>query len=127
MKIKLSSLLVGDQDQALRFYTEVLGFVKKADFPVGQFKWLTVGSPDEPGGTELLLEPNDNPAATTFQEAIFTQGIPLTAVAVEDIQQEYERMQALGVTFAQEPTTMGPVTQAVFDDTCGNLIQIYQV
>ena len=127
MKIKLTSVLVEDQDKALKFYTEVLGFVKKTDIPVGEFKFLTVVSPEEPDGTELLLEPNENPAAKTFQKAIFEQGIPLTAFAVEDIQKEYERMKKLGVVFTMEPTKMGPVTQAVFDDTCGNLIQIYQV
>jgi len=127
MKIKLTSVLVDNQDKALKFYTEVLGFVKKIDMPAGEFKFLTVVSPEEPDGTELLLEPNENPAAKTFQKAIFEQGIPLTAFAVEDIQKEYERMKKLGVVFTQEPTKMGPVTQAVFDDTCGNLIQIYQV
>ena len=127
MKIKLTSVLVDDQDKALKFYTEVLGFVKKIDMPAGEFKFLTVVSPEEPDGTELLLEPNENPAAKTFQKAIFEQGIPLTAFVVEDIQKEYERMKKLGVVFTQEPTKMGPVTQAVFDDTCGNLIQIYQV
>ena len=127
MKIKLNSVFVDDQDKALQFYTQVLGFVKKSDFPVGQFKWLTVVTPDEPDGTELLLEPNDNPAAKTFQEALFKQGITLTAFAVEDIQEEYERMKSLGVVFHMEPTkTTGP-TIAVFDDTCGNLIQLYQV
>lgn len=127
MKIKLTSVLVDNQDKAFKFYTKVLGFVKKQDFPVGEFKWLTVVSPEEPDGTELLLEPNDNPAAKTFQEAIFKQGIPLTAFAVEDIQKEYERMKKLGVVFSKEPTKEGLVTQAVFDDTCGNLIQLYQV
>lgn len=126
MRIKLSSVLVKDQRQALKFYTEVLGFIKKRDMPVGEFSFLTVVSPEEPEGTELLLEPNENPAAKTFQEAIFEQGIPLTAFAVEDIQAEYERMKKLGVKFTMAPTQMGPVTQAVFDDTCGNLIQIYQ-
>ena len=125
MKIKLTSVLVDDQDKALKFYTEVLGFVKKRDIPAGEFKFLTVVSPEEPDGTELLLEPNENPAAKTFQKAIFEQGIPLAAFAVEDIQKEYERMKKLGVVFTMEPTKMGPVTQAVFDDTCGNLIQIY--
>ena len=115
-----------DQDKALKFYTEVLGFVKKADIPVGKFKWLTVVSPEGPDDIELLLEPNENPAAKTFQEAIFKQGIPLTAFAVEDIQKEYKRMKKLGVVFSTEPTKMGPTTVAVFDDTCGNLIQIYQ-
>jgi predicted enzyme related to lactoylglutathione lyase len=127
MKIKLNSVLVDDQDKALKFYTQVLGFVKKREIPVGEFKWLTVVSPDEPDGTELALEPNENPAAKTFQKAIFDQGIPLTAFAVEDIQKEYERMGKLGVAFSTKPTkTPGP-TIAVFNDTCGNLIQIYQV
>ena len=126
MKIKLTSVLVDDQDKALKFYTEVLGFVKKKDFPVGQFKWLTVVSPEGPDDIELLLEPNDNPAAKTFQKAIFEQGIPLTAFAVEDIQKEYERMKVLGVAFSTPPTHMGPATVAVFDDTCGNLIQLAQ-
>jgi catechol 2,3-dioxygenase-like lactoylglutathione lyase family enzyme len=127
MKIKLSCVFVDDQDKALKFYTEVLGFVKKSDIPLGKFKWLTVVSPDEPDGTELLLEPSDNPAAKTFKKAIFEQGIPLTAFAVEDIQAQYERMKKLGVVFKMAPTKMGAVTQAVFDDTCGNLIQLYQV
>jgi len=119
--------MVDDQDKALKFYTEILGFVKKTEIPVGQFKWLTVVSPDEPDGTELVLEPNQNPAARTFQQALYKQGIPLTAFQVEDIQNEYQRLKKLGVVFKQEPTQMGPATQAVFDDTCGNLIQIYQV
>jgi len=127
MKIRLTSVLVDDQDKALKFYTEVLGFVKKMDMPVGKFKWLTVVSPEGPDDIELLLEPNENPAAKTFQEAIFKQGIPLTAFAVEDIQKEYERMKKLGVVFSKEPTKMGPTTVAVFNDTCGNLIQLYQV
>lgn len=127
MKIKLNSVFVDDQDKALQFYTEVLGFVKNKDFPVGQFKWLTVVSPEEPDGVELLLEPNDNPAARTFQEAIFKQGIPARSFVVEDIQQEYERMKKLGVSFSMEPTKAGPATVAVFDDTCGNLIQLVQV
>ena len=127
MQIKLTSVFVDDQDKALKFYTEVLGFVKKFDFPVGEFKWLTVVSPEEPGGTELLLEPNDNPAARAFQEAIFKQGIPAASFVVEDIQKEYERMKKLGVMFSMEPTKTGPATVAIFDDTCGNLIQIYQV
>jgi predicted enzyme related to lactoylglutathione lyase len=127
MKIKLSSVFVDDQDKALKFYTEVLGFVKKRDMPLGEFKWLTVVSPEEPDGTELLLEPNGNPAAKTFQEAIFKQGIASTSFFVEDIQKEYERMKKLGVVFSMEPTKMGPTTFAVFDDTCGNLIVINQV
>jgi predicted enzyme related to lactoylglutathione lyase len=126
MKIKLSSVFVDDQDKALKFYTEVLGFVKKTDIPVGQYKWLTVVSPEEPDGTELLLEPSDNPATKTFKKAIFEQGIPLTAFAVEDVQKEYERLKKLGVRFTMEPTKTGPTTVAVFDDTCGNFIQIYQ-
>jgi predicted enzyme related to lactoylglutathione lyase len=127
LKIKLASVIVDDQDRALRFYTEVLGFVKKRDMPVGNFRWLTVVSPDEPEGTELLLEPSDNLAAQTYQKTIFEQGIPLTAFAVDDIEKEFERMSKLGVRFVMRPTKMGPVTQAVFDDTCGNFIQMYQV
>ena len=126
MRINLTSVLVDNQDKALKFYTDVLGFVKKEDVPIGEFKWLTVVSPDAPDGTELLLEPNDNPASQTFQKSIFEQGIPLTSFAVDDIQQEYERMKQLGVVFTQTPTNMGPVTVAVFEDTCGNLIQIAQ-
>ncbi|MFL5515989.1 MAG: VOC family protein [Gemmatimonadales bacterium] len=126
MKIALTSVLVDDQDKALTFYTEVLGFVKKRDMPVGEFKFLTVVSPEGPDDIELLLEPNDNPAARTFQEAIHGQGIPATAFAVEDIQAEYERMTKLGVVFRQAPTQTGPVTTALFDDTCGNLIQLFQ-
>lgn len=127
MKIKLTSVFVDDQEKALKFYTEALGFVKKRDIPLGQFKWLTVVSSEEPDGTELLLEPNDNPAAKTFQQAIFKQGIPAASFNVEDIQKEYERMKKLGVAFSMEPTKTGPVTIAVFDDTCGNLIQLNQV
>jgi catechol 2,3-dioxygenase-like lactoylglutathione lyase family enzyme len=127
MKIKLTSVLVDDQDKALKFYTDILGFVKKFDIPVGEFKWLTVVSPEEPDGTELVLEPNNNPAASTYQKALFEQGIPLTAFEVDDIHKEYARLKALGVVFTMEPTKMGPSTLAVFEDTCGNLIQIYQV
>jgi len=126
MKIKLTSVLVDDQDKALRFYTEVLGFEKKQDFPVGEFKWLTVVSPEEPDGVELLLEPNDNPAARTFQKAVYEQGIPLAAFAVDDIRGEYERLKELGVVFKGEPTEDPGPSVAVFDDTCGNLIQVYQ-
>jgi len=126
MKIKLSSVFVNDQDKALKFYTESLGFVKKADFPIGNAKWLTVVSPDEPDGTELLLEPNGNSAAQAYQTAIFEQGIPATAFAVEDVEAEYERLKKLGVIFQTEPTQMDNITVAVFDDTCGNLIQIYR-
>lgn len=127
MKIKLSSVMVDDQDKALKFYTEILGFVKKTDLPVRKFKWLTVVSPEGQDDIELLLEPNDNPAAKAYQKAIFEQGIPLTAFAVEDIQKEYERMKNQGVVFRTEPAKMGEATVAVFDDTCGNLIQLYQV
>ena len=113
MKMKFTKIYVDNQDKALTFYTEVLGFVKKADFLVGSFRWLTVVSPEEPDGTELLLEPNDNPAAKTFQEAIFKQGIPLTAFAVDDIQGEYERLRKLGVAFKGEPTKgPGPAAAA---------------
>jgi len=125
VKIKLTSVLVDDQDKAFRFYTDVLGFVKKTEIP--QIKWLTVVSPEEPDGTELLLEPNDNPAAQTFQKALFEQEIPLASFAVEDIEKEYERMKKLGVVFRTEPTKAGDVTVAVFEDTCGNLIQLHQV
>lgn len=126
MKIKLTSVLVDDQDKALKFYTEVLGFVEKMNMPMGKFKWLTVVSPDGPSDIELLLEPNENPAAQVFQKALKEQGIPLTAFFVDDIRSEFERMKKLGVTFTVEPTQAGPVTVAVFDDTCGNLIQIVQ-
>ncbi len=126
MKIKLASIFVDDQDKALRFYTDVLGFVKKTDIPIGEARWLTVVSPEAPDEVELVLEPDANPASRTFTKAIFEQGIPLTAFAVEDIRQEYERLKKVGVAFTMEPTTMGEVTVAVFDDTCGNLIQLYQ-
>ena len=127
MRIKLTSVFVNDQDKALKVYTEVLGFLKKQDFPMGEAKWLTVVSPVEPDGTELLLEPNGNPTAKTYQEGIYKQGIPATAFAVDDIQKEFERMKNLGVVFTMEPTRTGPVTVAIFDDSCGNLIQMYQV
>lgn len=124
MKIVLTSVFVDDQDKALKFYTEVLGFVKKADFPAGEFKWLTVVSPEQPDGVELLLEPNDNPATKVFQKAIFEQGIAAASFAVDDVQKEYERLKNLGVKFVTEPVSMGPVTIATFEDTCGNIIQI---
>ena len=127
MKIKLNSVFVDNQDKALKFYAEILGFVKKADMPAGKFRWLTVVSPEGPDDIELVLEPNDNPAAKTFQEAIFKEGIPLTSFAVEDIEKEYERMINLGVVFSMKPTKIEGATIAVFDDTCGNLIQLYQV
>jgi predicted enzyme related to lactoylglutathione lyase len=126
IKIKLSSVIADDLAKALEFYTKVLGFVKKTDLPVGEARWLTVVSPEGPADIELLLEPNGNPAAKTFQKAIFEQGIPATAFSTDDVQQEYERMKKLGVAFRTEPTKMGPVTIAVFDDTCGNLIQLVQ-
>jgi predicted enzyme related to lactoylglutathione lyase len=126
MKIKLASVFVDDQQKALEFYTEILGFIKKHDLPVGKFRWITVVSPDGPNDIELVLEPNDNPAARTFQKAIYDQGIPATAFFVDDIQKEYERINTLGVEFTMEPTETGSVTIAIFDDTCGNLIQIVQ-
>ena len=126
MKIKLTSVFVDDQEKALRFYTDVLGFVNKRDIPVGAARWLTVVSPEEPDGTELLLEPSDNPAAKTFKKAIFEQGIPAAAFAVDDIRKEYERLSKVGVSFTVKPTNAGPAIVAVFDDTCGSLIQIYQ-
>jgi catechol 2,3-dioxygenase-like lactoylglutathione lyase family enzyme len=124
MRITITSVLVDDQDKALRFYTDVLGFVKKNDLPAGGARWLTVVSPEDPDGVELLLEPSAHPAAGPFKEALVSDGIPFTSFAVKDVQAEYERLQSLGVTFTQPPTHMGPVTTAVFDDTCGNLIQI---
>jgi catechol 2,3-dioxygenase-like lactoylglutathione lyase family enzyme len=127
MKIHLTSVFVDDQDKALHFYTEVLGFVLKQNFPAGQHQWLTVVSPEEPNGTQLLLEPSDNPAAQTFKHAIFEQGIPATSFFVEDIHSEYAKLSRLGVVFTMGPTARGPATIAVFDDTCGNLIQITQV
>jgi glyoxylase I family protein len=126
MRIKLTSIMVDNQDKALKFYTEIFGFVKKHEIPVGQYKWLTVVSPEGPDDLELSLEPNANPAGKTFQEAIFKQGIPIAAFEVDDIQSEFERLKRLGVAFTQEPTRMGPVTIAVCSDTCGNLIQLYQ-
>ncbi len=124
MRINLSSLFVDDQARALSFYTEVLGFVKKHDVPLGEARWLTVVSPDEPDGVELVLEPDEHPAVRPFKTALVADGIPFTSFAVPDVQREYERLRGLGVVFTQEPTVMGPVTTAVFDDTCGNLIQI---
>lgn len=126
MRIKLTSIMVDDQDKALRFYTEVLGFRKKHEIPVGDYKWLTVVSPEGPDDIELSLEPNANPAGKTFQEAMFTQGIPIAAFEVSDIQGEYSRLVKKNVAFTREPTRMGPVTIAIFADTCGNLIQLYQ-
>jgi catechol 2,3-dioxygenase-like lactoylglutathione lyase family enzyme len=126
MKIVVASVLVDDQDKALKFYTEILGFVKKTEIPMREFKWLTVVSPDAPDGCELLLEPNVHPAARTFQKALHDDSTPLTSFDVDNIHYEYERMKRLGVVFRQAPTTAGPVTLAVFDDTCGNFIQLVQ-
>lgn len=127
MKIYVTSVMVNDQAKALEFYTKILGFIKKQDIPVGEFKWLTVVSPENPDGIELLLEPNDNPAAKIYQKALFEQGIPHTSFMVVDIQSEYERLVKLNVEFVMKPNKMGQVTIATFDDTCGNLIQIVQI
>ena len=126
MRIVVTSVLVDDQEKALRFYEDVLGFEKKADIPMGEARWLTVVSPQDPDGTELLLEPDGHPAAGPFKAALVEDGIPYTSFAVADVDAEFRRLRALGVTFTQEPIQMGPVTTAVFDDTCGNLIQIAQ-
>jgi catechol 2,3-dioxygenase-like lactoylglutathione lyase family enzyme len=124
MRINLASVLVDDQDKALAFYTDVLGFVKKTEVPMGEHKWLTVVSPEAPDGVELLLEPDEHPAAKPFKAALVSDGIPFTSFAVEDVNAEHERLLALGVRFTQAPADMGPVVTAVLDDTCGNLIQI---
>jgi catechol 2,3-dioxygenase-like lactoylglutathione lyase family enzyme len=124
MGINLTSALVDDQEKALRFYTDVLGFVMKRDIPLGEARWLTVVSADDPEGTELLLEPDEHPAARPFKEALVSDGIPFTSFAVEDVNAEFERLRSLGVRFTQEPAEMGPTRTAVLDDTCGNLIQI---
>ena len=124
MRINLASVLVDDQEKALRFYTEVLGFVKKTEVPLGEHRWLTVVSPEAPDGVELVLEPDEHPAAMPFKAALVADGIPYTSFAVDDVHAEFDRLTGLGVTFTQEPAQMGPVTTAVFDDTCGNLIQI---
>jgi len=126
MRIKLTSIMVDNQDKALKFYTEVLGFRKKNEFPVGEYKWLTVVSPEGPPDVELSLEPNANPAAKTFQQAMFAQKIPLAAFEVSDIEKEYSRLKSQGVVFTSAPTKAGPISLAVFSDTCGNLIQLYQ-
>ncbi|WNI26577.1 VOC family protein [Streptomyces sp. ITFR-16] len=124
MRIHLSSVFVDDQDKALGFYTDVLGFVKKAEVPLGADRWLTVVSPDDPDGTELLLEPDGHPAVRPYRTALVKDGIPAASFAVDDVQAEFERLRGLGVRFTQEPLVTGPVTTAVLDDTCGNLIQI---
>jgi predicted enzyme related to lactoylglutathione lyase len=129
-RIRLASVMVDNQEKAHRFYTDKLGFITKQDVPTGDARWLTVASPEAPDEVELLLEPNDNPdlkgAAQAFQKAMFDNGIAATAFAVDDVQEEYERMKGVGVKFTMGPTQMGPVTIAVLDDTCGNLIQIFQ-
>jgi catechol 2,3-dioxygenase-like lactoylglutathione lyase family enzyme len=126
MRIIVTSVLVDDQDKALRFYSDVLGFVKKTDIPLGEARWLTVVSPDDPQGTELVLEPDGHPAAKPFKQALVEDGIPFTSFGVDDVHQEFKRLRDLGVRFTQEPLETGPVITAVFDDTCGNLIQIAQ-
>ena len=127
MRIKLTSVYVDDQEKALKFYTEALGFQTKQDIPVGKFRWLTVVSPEDPHGVQLLLEPDENPAAKAFKAALFTQGTPMASFFVDDMRKEFERMKQLGVVFTMEPTQVGPTTVAIFDDTCGNLIQLTQV
>lgn len=124
MKINLASVLVDDQEKALHFYTEVLGFTKKTEIPLGAHRWLTVVSPEDPDGVELVLEPDEHPAAKPFKDALVEDGLPFTSFAVADVHREYERLSALGVRFTQAPRSAGPVTIAVLDDTCGNLIQI---
>jgi catechol 2,3-dioxygenase-like lactoylglutathione lyase family enzyme len=124
VKIAMTSLHVDDQEKALRFYTDVLGFVTKNDVPMGEHRWLTVVSPQDPDGVELVLEPSDHPAVRPYKEALVADGIPFTAFLVDDVRAEAERLKAAGVVFTQEPLQMGPVTTAVLDDTCGNLIQI---
>ncbi len=124
MRIHITSVFVDDQQTALQFYTEVLGFEKKHDVPLGEHRWLTVVSPQDPDGTELVLEPSSHPAVKPFKEALAADGIPYAQFAVEDVKAEYDRLLGLGVHFTQEPAQMGPVTTAVLDDTCGNLIQI---
>jgi catechol 2,3-dioxygenase-like lactoylglutathione lyase family enzyme len=124
MRIKLTSVLVDDQQKALEFYTDVLGFVKRQDVPVGEARWLTVVSPEDPDGPELLLEPDSHPAAGPFKAALVDDGMPYTSFAVDDVEREFRRLSDRGVRFTQEPLQMGPVTTAVLDDTCGNLIQI---
>ena len=126
MRISLSSVLVEDQENALRFYTEVLGFVKMADIPIGEYRWLTVTSPDGAEGVELVLEPMGFPPARTYQKALFDAGIPLTAFLTNDIQGDYKRMKERGVVFRGEPANMGSITAVLFEDTCGNLINLVQ-
>ena len=127
MRIYVTSVLVDDQKKALDFYTNTLGFKKKRDVPLGNASWLTVVSPEQPDGTELLLEPSDHPAVKPYKNALVEDGIPATSFAVDDVQAEFDRLRSKGVRFTQEPTEMGDVTTAVFDDTCGNLIQIVRL
>lgn len=127
MKVIVTSIFVEDQDRALEFYTETLGFVKKHDVPAGEFRWIALVSPEDEKGTELILEPNNHPAAKDYQERLFTDGIPVTMFGVADINAEYNKLKDKGVKFTMEPTKMGDVTIAVFDDTCGNHIQIMQL
>ncbi|HWK67392.1 MAG TPA: VOC family protein [Rhizobiaceae bacterium] len=126
MKIVLTSVLVDDQEKALRFYRDVLGFQPKLDIPMGEHRWLTLVAPADPDGVQLVLEPDAHPAAKPFKAALVADGIPITSFGVDDVQAEHARLSALGVVFTQPPLAMGPVTTAVFDDTCGNLIQIAQ-
>ena len=127
MRIALTNVLVDDQTKALAFYTDVLGFEKKQDVPLGEYRWLTVVSPEARDGAELLLEPDAHRAAKAFKAALVEDGIPYASFAVDDVEAEFARLRALGVRFAQEPTSMGPVVMAVLDDTCGNLIQLTQL
>jgi catechol 2,3-dioxygenase-like lactoylglutathione lyase family enzyme len=127
VRITTTSVLVDDQEKALQFYTDKLGFQKKTDLPAGDHRWLTVVSPEQPDGVELLLEPDEHPAARPFKEALVADGIPWTSFSVVDARKEYERLRASGVRFVQEPTDMGPVVTAILDDTCGNLIQIASI
>lgn len=127
MRIWVTSVLVDDQSKALDFYTRVLGFKTKHDVPMGEHRWLTVVSPEEPDGTELLLEPSEHPAAKPFKDALVEDGIPITSFRVDDIDAEYKRLLSLGVSFTREPVDAGPVRMAVLDDTCGNLIQLVQM
>jgi catechol 2,3-dioxygenase-like lactoylglutathione lyase family enzyme len=126
MKIVVTSVMVDDQEKALRFYTDVLGFVKKTDIPMGPYRWLTVVAPGDANGVELSLEPDQHPAAGPFKRALVADGIPFTSFGVDNVQAEYDRLCLAGVHFTQPPVAMGPVTTAVLDDTCGNLVQIAQ-
>ena len=126
MRINLSSVMVEDQEQALKFYTEKLGFIKKTDMSIGEYRWLTVTSPEGPDGVELVLEPMGFPPARDYQKALYNAGIPITAFLSKDIQSEYKQLKARGVTFRSEPQTMGTITSVLFEDTCGNLINLVQ-